>query len=105
MKPNIIGTANTEWPCRIALTIHFLLITSGYILFFQTSYQLDSPVIPKDTVMLIAKPYLELSLAAAPLFIISLYFYFYRKLQIALIISLGSVIAHIITMRYFIEYL
>jgi len=94
-----------EGACRIALTIHFILVALGYIEYFQTRYQLTSPVIPKSMIMLIARPYLEVSLAVAPLFLISLYCYFFQRRTITLIISLGSVFIYVAVIRYFVQYL
>jgi hypothetical protein len=81
-----------EWSARVLLTLHFLRCLSGLVAFWQTKYQLISPLIPPQTVEEITEPYWKASLVAGGTFIIALWLYFFKK-RIAAIAICGVSIA------------
>ena len=81
-----------EWACRILLTFLFFRVLTGYITNWQTEYQLNSPLIPAETLRQIARPYMLASLITAAGFIISLWLYFFQKKLAAVILASLSLI-------------
>ena len=92
-----------EWACRTILTVHFLLVLTGYVNFIQTKYQLITPIIPKGTIELITTPYWKISLGEGVLFILSLWLYFLRLRIIVLILSSIAVISYWVITTYFLH--
>lgn len=76
-----------EWGCRIMLTIAMIRALSGYIVFIQTKDQLVSPLIPQSLIYEISDLHIIPSLVAGIFFLISLWFYFYKKKIVVLITS------------------
>jgi hypothetical protein len=83
-----------EWACRILLTIHLFCVAGALIVFWQTKYQLVSPLIPKGTVEQITGPYWTASLVVAASYLAALWFYFFRKRTATIILSAASVLAY-----------
>ena len=101
MPPPNTTDRSTEFACRTILTFHLLTVLAGYIVFVQTKYQLDSPIIPRSTIEMITSPYWKISLVESATFILSLWFYFLRLRIWVLVISSVSFVAYVITVRYF----
>jgi hypothetical protein len=76
-----------EWGCRIMLTIAMIRALSGYIVFIQTKDQLVSPLIPQLLIYEISGLHMIPSLTAGAIFLIALWFYFYKKKNAVLILS------------------
>jgi hypothetical protein len=91
MNKNIWNASVKEWACRILLTCNVWLAVSGSVTFLQTEYQLVSPIIPLDTVLLITRPYIYASLVAGVILLISLWLYFLKKHLFVIIIQLAFV--------------
>ena len=83
-----------EWACRILLTFLFFRVLTGYITNWQTEYQLNSPLIPDETLRQIARPYMLASLITAAGFIISLWLYFFQKKLATVILASLSLILY-----------
>jgi hypothetical protein len=105
---NLIMTENTrtekiyEWGSRILLTIHLYLSLAGYISFLEIKHQLDTPLIPKSMVNLIAAPHVYTSLTLGVAFFIALWLYFLRKKLPVIIICVLSIIAYQFLPGYFV---
>jgi len=74
------------------MSLQVITITSGYIAFFQTKYQLVSPLIPQSIVYEISTPYLTASLMASCVFLITLWLYFFHKKIAVLILATISLL-------------
>jgi hypothetical protein len=83
-----------EWSARVLLSIHFYKCVSGMISFWQTKYQLVSPLIPSSIVDEITEPYWKASLVVSATFIVALWLYFFRKRIAAMIVSGTSIVAY-----------
>jgi hypothetical protein len=83
-----------EWSARILLSIHFVRSLSCLIIYWQTKFQLTSPLIPEYIPLDISLPYFKASLIIGASFIISLWFYFFRKRLSAISISAVSIVAY-----------
>ena len=81
-----------EWACRILLTVHLFRIVTGYIVYWQTEYQLVSPLLPKSIIGQISSPYFKASLIMATAFLVSLWFYFFKKRIVVIVISGVSIV-------------
>jgi hypothetical protein len=86
-----------EWACRILMTVDIIIISAGYVSFFQAKNQLMSPLIPKSTVYQISydsnDTIMKASLISCGLFLIGLWFYSFKKKVVALILFSLAVIA------------
>jgi hypothetical protein len=71
--------------------------------FFQTEYQLLTPLIPKDTVLIIARPYLVFALFCSLAFVAALIFYIYSRLVVSMIICALTIVVPPI-LDYFIAF-
>jgi hypothetical protein len=80
-----------EWSARILVSVHFYKCISGMIAFWQTKYQLTSPLIPSSTIEEITEPYWKASLIVSATFIIAIWAYFFRKRIAAIIASAISI--------------
>ena len=103
MQSNQKHTNNIEWVCRIILTIHLFRIAAGYITILQADYKLTSPLIPSFTVYEIAKPYILPSFLMICSFVLALWFYFYQKKLVSLIISGISLVAFEVWLTFFLN--
>ena len=85
-----------QWACRILITVNVLLIIGGYISFFQTKYQLDSPLIPRSTVYQIFADsdnmIMKASIISAGIFLAGFWFYSFNKKKIAIILFSACII-------------
>lgn len=90
-----------EWAARILLTLHFFRCLSGLISFWQTKYQLVSPLIPPQTVEEITGPYWKASLIAGVTFLIALWLYFFkRKIAVLAITGVSIVLYQFIVLSF-----
>jgi hypothetical protein len=89
-----------EWACRILLTVHCWFVLSGYIAYLQTQYQLVSPLIPRETIRLIAEPYIYTSLCMGGTFLVAVWLYFLQKKLACIIVSSLSVFAYKLLLLY-----
>ena len=48
--PAVNRDKQREWTCRILMTIDVIVIIAGYLSYFQTRYQLVSPLIPGSAI-------------------------------------------------------
>jgi len=82
-----------EWGCRILITLDLYFVAAGYILYFQTNYQLVSPLIPRSTLYDITDTIMKASLIATVGLLGGLWFYFFGKKLVAFILfSLTAII-------------
>lgn len=73
--------------CRSLFTLNTLMLASSLLNYVQTEYQLDSPLIPRSIIDEIAGPGLRGALAVALLLIPSLWFYFFRRLAVVIVLQ------------------
>lgn len=74
-----------EWVCRGLFTANLLAAVAGYLIYFQTTYVLASPLIPKETIYEIAIPYMKASLIAGAFLVAGTWSYFFKKKVIAIV--------------------
>jgi hypothetical protein len=91
-----------EWACRILLTVHLGIAMSGYISYLQTKYQLTSPLIPPSIIQEIAEPGIYTGLCTGVTFLAALWFYFFRKPLIVMVLSSISILSYEFLPGYFI---
>ena len=91
-----------DWICRILLSINLYVVIAGYITYFQTSYQLVSPLIPQSTVYKITDSYMKSSLAVSIFFLVGIWLYSFNK-KIAAIISFALGVLSYDIFFYFIQ--
>jgi hypothetical protein len=84
----------TDWACRILVTIGLLTVIAGYIVYLQTKYQLQSPLIPPGTAYEIVEPYIKASLVSSGLFLAGLWFYSFKRKIIAIIFFSLSILGN-----------
>lgn len=94
MNKNIRNVPSKEWVCWLLLTGNVLQTLSGLINFVQTEYQLVSPIIPKSTILEIARPHIYVSLVAGIVLLVSLWLYFFKKHLLVIILQLLLIIAY-----------
>jgi hypothetical protein len=86
-----------QWICRILISINVLLIIGGYISFFQTKHQLDSPLIPRSTVYQIFADtdnmIMKASIISAGIFLAGFWFYSFNKKKTAIILFSACIIS------------
>ena len=77
----MINTRNTSQrkAAMILLLVLHLSIGLNMAVFYQTEYQLDSPLIPKSTVLVISRPYLFAALVAVPFSIVAMLCFFFSR--------------------------
>lgn len=85
---------NREWACRILLGIHLYRVVGGMIAYWQTKYQLASPLIPPQTLTQISEPYFKASLIIAAVFLLALWFYFFQRRIVTLTLSALSILSY-----------
>lgn len=90
-----------EWACRVLITLEVFVIIAGYIAYFQTKYQLVSPLIPHSILYEITDTYMKASLIASAGFLAGLWFYSFKKKTIALILFILSVLSYEIFLLLF----
>jgi hypothetical protein len=95
------GSKTIEWTCRVLLTFGLYVIVSGYLQYFQVKYQLDSPLIPADTVNMISLNYMKASLVISSGFLVCLWLYFFEKKLISAILLSISFVCFEIWTRFF----
>jgi hypothetical protein len=92
------ANAAKEVICRVLFTLNTLMLAATLLMYVQTEYQLNSPLIPRGTIDQIAGPYLKGGLVVAILLIPCLWFYFYRRLIVVIMLQglslAGFVVAH-----------
>jgi hypothetical protein len=76
---------------KVALIVVLISIASELAIFFQTEYQLISPIIPEKIVLDIVRPYLFMALVSTLGYIIALILFFYQR-HILTIIFCGIIL-------------
>ncbi|HNJ95026.1 MAG TPA: hypothetical protein PKL81_13605 [Ferruginibacter sp.] len=89
-----------EIPCRILLILHVVVSLLGYISFFQTEYQLVSPLIPSNLVWQIARHSMIASIISGSLLVPSLLFYFFQRRTWVVACSLLALVLHWLQSNY-----
>ena len=89
---SISKTGNKKTAAKISLMVLLLLISSQLLQYFKINYQLQSPLIPNSTILLIAEPYIKMAFVFTVACILALLFYFYSRFLLTIIISALSVI-------------
>lgn len=90
------ANASKEVICRVLFTLNTVMLASGLLAYVQTEYQLVSPLIPRSTIDQIAGPYLKGGVVVAILLIPSLWFYFFRKLTVVIVLQALSLIGYVV---------
>ncbi|MBI5371491.1 MAG: hypothetical protein HZA79_05635 [Sphingobacteriales bacterium] len=82
------------WICRVLITLDLLVVTAGYLSFFQAKRQLSSPLIPASIrFQIINDSYIfRASLLAAVFFLAGLWFYSFNKKGIAILLFTGALL-------------
>jgi hypothetical protein len=87
------GEKQLDWACRIFIVADLFIVLAGYIFYFQSKWQLTSPLIPKDTVIHIlydgVDATLKVSMIAGLIFLpgLVLYTFSLKKLSLLLFIT------------------
>jgi len=92
-----------EWACRILITVNVFVIVMGYISYFQTSYQLISPLIPHDTIHQISDGHMKASLVSSSFFLIGLWLYFFKKKNPAIVFFSLTIVSYQTFLMVFIK--
>jgi hypothetical protein len=79
---------------KVLLIIVLLLIATDIGTFFQTEYQLVSPLIPKGIIVEISRPYLFASLISVTAVIAALIFYFFSRYLFTIVICGVALVWH-----------
>jgi hypothetical protein len=74
-----------KWAVAL-IVLNLLRISTPFIVYFQTKYQLVSPLIPKNVVVDIIAPYMVIGLVSVFLTIAAFIFYVYSKFTFTIII-------------------
>ncbi len=90
------ANAPKEVICRVLFTLNTLMLAASLLVYVQTEYQLVSPLIPRSTIDQIAGPYLRGALVVAVLLIPGLWFYFFRKLTVVIVLLVLSLLGFIL---------
>ena len=90
------ANASKEVICRVLFTLNTLMLAGSLLIYVQTEYQLVSPLIPRSTIDQIAGPYLKGGLVVAILLIPGLWFYFFRKLTVVIVLLGLSLIGFVL---------
>jgi hypothetical protein len=90
------SNASKEVICRVLFTLNTLMLAGSLLIYIQTQYQLVSPLIPRNIIDQIAGPYLQGALPVAILLLPGLWFYFYRKLTVVIVLQALSLLAFIL---------
>lgn len=77
---------------KILLVVQLVAIAAFIGVYFQTEYQLSSPVIPKSMIGEIARPYLLLALITTITLIPAFILYFYSRFLATTILCLLSLL-------------
>ncbi len=85
---------------NIALVLGILDITMLIVVFFQTEYQLTSPLIPASTILEIVRPYLLKALFSCLAYIAALIFYLYARYIVTIIICAVTVFIPVTTFYF-----
>jgi len=87
---------------RILLIIHAASVVLQMVGYFQTQYQLVSPLIPASLIKTLAEPYLKVSVISTGTFIAALVLYICKKHILTIIIcSLTIVVQQVISPVFF----
>jgi hypothetical protein len=95
------GEKQLDWVCRILISLDLYLTVSGYISFFQTKYQLTSPLIPRSTSYDISEIYMKAGLFTGIGLLAGLWFYFFQKRIIAIILLCLAAFSYEIVFLFF----
>jgi len=91
-----------NWVFRAFVLLDLYLIVSGYIAWYQTRYQLVSPLIPKQTInqIIADSQFFEASIVTAAFFLVGVVSYTFNKKTAALVFLCLGAIAYEIVTRY-----
>jgi hypothetical protein len=73
-----------KWAVALII-INLLRIGTAFIAYFQTKYQLVSPLIPQDAIIDIIRPYMVVGLVSVIVTVIAFVFFVYSKFTFAII--------------------
>ena len=73
-----------KWAIALII-INLLRITTPFITYYQTRYQLESPLIPKEVILDIIGPYIFIGMVSVFLTILAFIFYVYSKFTFTII--------------------
>jgi hypothetical protein len=74
------------------IVINLLRISTPFITYFQTKYQLDSPLIPKEIVLDIIAPYMMIGFVSLIFTIAAFIFFIYSKFTFTTILCLLNLV-------------
>ena len=101
--PELKKDKRFEWICRIVITLQLILVIRGYIVWLQTKYELDSPLIPQSIAIEISYPHLMSSLITSGFMLATLWLYFLNKKLAAIIVGGISLLLSGFWIRVFLE--
>jgi hypothetical protein len=90
------SNASKEVICRVLFTLNTLMLAASLLNYVQTEYRLVSSLIPRSNIEQIAGPYLKAGLVVAILLIPGLWFYFYRRLTMVIVLQALSLLGFIL---------
>ena len=83
---------NLKKGAKFSLIVLLISILGKYIIFYQTKYQLESPLIPASTILTITEPYLFIGLVSTIVSLVALLLYFYEKYLLIIILVILTII-------------
>jgi hypothetical protein len=95
-----IKTPYRKWAIALII-VNLLRLSTSFIIYFQTEYQLVSPLIPKTIILDILKPYMTIGLVSVILILIAFIFFVYSKFTFAIIASVMNLLFFQIYLLYF----
>ena len=89
-----------KWAIALII-VNLLRLSTPFIVYFQTEYQLVSPLIPETVPLDIIKPYMTIGLVSIILILIAFIFFVYSKFTFAIITSVINLVIFQIYLFYF----
>lgn len=85
---------------QITLILLLFSVVANLLSYFQTKYQLASPLIPKDIVYTIIETHMQSALVGSILSLIAILFYFFEKYLVSTIICVFSLLIQFYIHQY-----
>jgi hypothetical protein len=88
MDKAAVKSNSSKTGAKVSLLVLQMSIVMQLISFFQTEYQLISPIIPQSIILQVAAPFILNALIAALFSIAAFIFYFYSKFNIVILLCI-----------------
>jgi hypothetical protein len=80
------STKTLKTVAKVSLVVLLLSVLGQFIIFYQTKYQLTSPLVPQNTIWMIVKPNIFIGFISTIVSIIALLLYFFDKYILVIIL-------------------